>query len=667
MQIESRLDKHLFERRSSIRLSKWPHWLVDISILIGAFHLAYLLRFDFDIPAPDFARELHQLRYVVPLQLLVIVLTGVHAFIWRYIGLAEATTVVRAAVLSAFPLLLLRLTLPVRLVDWSVPLSVIVMDTTFAFGILLGVRVCRRAFYERNERRLTALQARDRVKKRVLLIGAGRAGVMVAREIQNRGDLDLQVVGFVDDDPNKQHAVIHGIKVLGATADLRKLVTKLGIDHVVISITEASRREMKGITDICERIPVKARIVPGMYEILQDKVQVSRIRDVQIEDLLGRPSVVLDQRDMQRLLECRTVAITGAGGSIGSELARQVCRFEPSKVLLIERSEFALFNVERELRRTFPALPLLPLLADVGDEARMRSILSMHRPQVIIHAAAHKHVPMMELNPTEAIENNVLATNLLGELAGEFNVEVFALISTDKAVRPTSVMGASKRLAELLIQGLNDRYRTRYVAVRFGNVIGSTGSVVPIFKEQIAKGGPVTVTHPDVTRYFMTIPEAAQLVLQAAAIANGGEIFILDMGEPVRILDIAKDTIRLSGLKPFEDIDIEFTGLRPGEKLFEELEITGEQMIKTRHRKIFVADITGRPRQQLDLAVEQLACLARMGDDVALRLFLNDLLPEARLEVPTEPTPTLPTRTLPEPAAVPGILSTEYASPFLSA
>jgi FlaA1/EpsC-like NDP-sugar epimerase len=608
-------------------------WVVDTLILVAAFRMAYLLRFDFDIPPHEAPREFLQLPFVVTVQLLGLRLTGVHTFIWRYIGLAEATTFARAAAYTSLPIFVSRLALPAPLLDWRVPLSVIVMDTALAFGGLLLARVVRRVLYETHQRQLMARDAGYAVKRVVLLIGAGRAGMLIAREIQGRGDLDIDIAGFVDDDPNKRNAVIQGVKVLGTSDDIPVLVRRLKIDHVVITIAEASRREMKRISDICERTPVRTRIIPGMFELIQGSVNVNRIRDVEIEDLLGRPAVTLDERDMARLLAGRTIAITGAGGSIGSELSSQVCRFNPAKVLLIERSEFALFKVERQLRDDWPGVPLAPLLADVGDEARMRAILRAHAPAVIIHAAAHKHVPMMELNPTEAIENNVLATKLLAELAGECHVDAFVLVSTDKAVRPRSIMGASKRLAELVVQSLNGRYPTRFLAVRFGNVIGSTGSVVPIFKEQIRRGGPVTVTHPDVTRYFMTIPEAAQLVLQAAAIGNGGEIFILDMGEPVRILDLAKDTIRLSGLRPFEDIDIEFTGLRSGEKLFEELGTDGECMTKTRHPKIFVGDIAGPPAEELQHAIERLACLAQVGDEASIRLLLNDVLREANIEI----------------------------------
>ena len=469
------------------------------------------------------------------------------------------------------------------------------------------------------------------------MIGAGQAGVLAAKEIEGRGDLDLEIKGFIDDDRMKLgRSVIQRHKVLGTTDALPRLVHSLQIDHVVITIAQASRQSIHRIVKICEEIPVKVRIIPGLYEILDGRVGISRIRDLQIEDLLGRDPVRLEEENVREFLTGKAVMVTGAGGSIGSELARQMAWFKPSSLLLVERAEFALFNINRELREIWPALSIVPLVADVGDELRMRSIFKGYGPEVVVHAAAHKHVPMMETNPMEAVKNNVLATNLLGELAGEFGVEVFVLISTDKAVRPTSVMGASKRVAELVAQNLGQRFHTRFVTVRFGNVIGSAGSVVPIFQEQIRKGGPVTVTHPDMVRYFLTIPEAVQLVLQASAMAQGGEIYILDMGEPVNILDLAKDTITLSGLKPFEDIDIVFTGIRPGEKLFEELEMTEEHLAKTRHPKIFIGKIGTYPDEKVRHALLQLAILSQDGREQDLRRFFNELLPEAHLTVTSE-------------------------------
>ncbi|MCA1602328.1 MAG: polysaccharide biosynthesis protein, partial [Acidobacteria bacterium] len=609
---------------------------LDLIILASAFTLAYLVRFEFEIPR-EYARQmLNQLPYVVLVQLVMLILVGVYTFVWRYTGFAEVKSFVKAAMWSVILLVFLRLWLPERLHGWKVPFSVILMDTALAFGGILLLRLSRRSLYEHFEKREKLKQSFNRPLRPVLLIGAGHAGVLAAKEIQGRGDINLDVKGFIDDDPKKQSSVIHRVRVVGTTQDLPRLVRKLEIDHVVITIAEASRQEMRRIVEVCERIPVRVRIIPGLYEILQGNVEVSRIRDVQIEDLLGRDPVRLEVENVREFLTGKVVMVTGAGGSIGSELARQVALFQPSSLLLVERAEFALFNINRELKETWPTLSIVPLVADVGEEVRMRSIFKDYRPKVVVHAAAHKHVPMMETNPMEAVKNNVLATNLLGELAGEFGVEVFVLISTDKAVRPTSVMGASKRVAELVVQNLGQRFDTRFVTVRFGNVIGSAGSVLPIFREQIRKGGPVTVTHPDMVRYFLTIPEAVQLVLQASAMAQGGEIYILDMGEPVRILDLAKDTITLSGFKPFEDIDIVFTGIRPGEKLFEELEMTEEHLVKTRHPKIFIGKIGTYPDEKVRHALQQLAILSQNGQEQELRRFFNELLPEAHLKVTSD-------------------------------
>ena len=614
-------------------LVKQLQFAVDLAILVGAFVLAYLLRLDFAFPRQEMIHALVQLPYVVLIQFGMLLLTGVYTFIWRYVGMAEMKAFLSAALCSALPLFALRVWLPEEFQQWRVPLSVIVIDTFLAFGGVLGARVIRRAQYERDQKqdKRASSDSGNGHKRRVLLIGAGRAGMLATKEIQNRGDSDMKIIGFVDDDPNKQRAVIHGIKVLGVTQALPRLVRELGINQVVISLVQASRQDFRRILDICEEIPVKVQIIPAFYEILQGRLNISRIRDVQIEDLLGREPVRLDEEDVRRFVSGKTVMITGAGGSIGSELGRQLARFEPSCLLLVDRSELGLFNIDRELRETWPELSLVTLVADVGDRARMRSTFATYRPEVVIHAAAHKHVPMMESNPGEAVKNNVFATRELGELAGEYGVDVFVLVSTDKAVRPTSIMGATKRVAELVVQDLNRRFATRYVAVRFGNVIGSAGSVVPVFREQIRKGGPVTVTHPDMVRYFMTIPEAAQLVLQAGAIGQGGEIFILNMGEPVCILDLAKEIIALSGLRPFEDIEIVFTGLRPGEKLFEELETSDEQIVRTRHPKIFIGRIAAYPEAKVSEALERLMFFTRDGEERELRRYINALLPEARL------------------------------------
>lgn len=618
----SRQWKRFLSRRLQVGL--------DAGALAAAFGIAYVLRFDFVVP-PEYVRKmLLQAPLVVVLQVAALAGCGVYRLIWRYVGLAELKRFVAAAAVGAAPMLMTRLLLPAELRDLRVPLSVTLLSTVLGFGGVLGLRVLRRIIYERFERETTA-KDRRRERKPVLLVGAGRAGVLAVREIFGRGDVGIEVKGFVDDDPEKVGSFVHDVKVLGTTADIPDLVRGLGIDHVVITIAKGSRAEILRIVEICDKVPVKARIIPGLYEILQGRVSTNAIRDVEIEDLLGRDEVRLDAEGLREFLRDRVVMVTGAGGSIGSELVRQAARFEPRKLVLVERAEPLLFQIEQEMQRHFEALDVVAVIGDVGDRERMTDVFTTHRPKVVLHAAAHKHVPMMERNPGEAVKNNVFGTLRLGEVAAEAGCETFVLISTDKAVNPASVMGASKRVAELALQSLEERYRTRYVAVRFGNVLGSTGSVIPIFREQIRRGGPVTVTHPEMTRYFMTIPEAAQLVLQAGALGRGGEIFILDMGKPVKILDVARDMIHLSGLRPDEDIEVRITGLRPGEKLFEELGTTDDHVERTRHPKIFVGKIPRSAPEVVERGLATLASAAQGGDGDSIRRALRDLVPEATL------------------------------------
>lgn len=605
--------------------------VLDLLVLSAAFALAYLLRFEFQVPAANLRHAATQLPLVLLLQVTALFLSGIHNFVWRYVGLREVEAFARAAAISAAPMLLLRLGLPAGAQSWRVPLSIIILDTVFAFGGLLALRVLRRMVYERYARHETGRNG-DGAARPVILIGAGRAGVLAVREIGGRGDMGMRAVGFVDDDPLKQGMVIHGAKVLGTTRDLPRLARELGVGHVLLTIAEADPLHIRRILELCARHRLEVRAVPGLYEMLQGKVAFTRFRTVGVEELLGRAPVRLDETRLERFLSGRRVMITGAGGSIGSELARQIARFGPARLLLFERAEGALFEIHHELERLWPGLALAPLVGDVGDENRVREVLAAERPEIVFHAAAHKHVPLMETNAGEAVKNNVLGTWRLGRLAGEAGVEAFVLISTDKAVRPTSVMGATKRVAELVVQHLDALYpHTRYLAVRFGNVMGSAGSVIEIFRRQIADGGPVTVTDPEMSRYFMTIPEASLLVLQAGAMGEGGEIFVLDMGEPVKIAELARKMIELSGYRPGEDIEIVYTGPRPGEKLFEELELAGEEIAKTRHPKIFIGRVHPWPAAAVERALERLGALAEAGDDEALRDTLGELLPEAEL------------------------------------
>ncbi len=613
-------------------LKREVQYLLDLAILAAAFVLACLLRFDFNPPAST----LIQLPLVVLIQFVTLSALGIYSFIWRYIGMAEIKSFVKAAVyslaLSLVVLLALRLGLPPTLQGWRVPISVNLIDTVLAFGGLLGVRVLRRSLYERFERSPPRRAEAPERRKRALLVGAGRAGLMAVRELASRRRAELEVLGFLDDDPRKQGTVIHGVKVLGTTVDLLRQIRELEIERVVLTMVEVRRETLRRLVQLCQQLGVEVRIMPGLFEILEGRLSVSRFREVRIEDLLGRESVRLDEDGLRHAFRGRRVLVTGAGGSIGSELARQVARYGPERLLLVDRSEPALFEIDRELEELWSDRRVRPLLADVGDRERMGSILRRHRPQIVLHAAAHKHVPLMEANATEAIRNNVLTTHRFGELAGDLGVERFVLISTDKAVRPTSIMGASKRLAELVVQDLDRRFDTRYLAVRFGNVLGSTGSVIPIFRQQIERGGPVTVTHPEIERYFMTIEEAAQLVLYTAEMGQGGEIFILDMGEPVRILDLANDMIRLAGLEPGRDVEVVFTGLRPGEKLNEELHFDEERMAKTHHPKIYIGQLQPYPSARIAAALDRLVELTRDGREDELRIYLAELLPEVQLE-----------------------------------
>jgi FlaA1/EpsC-like NDP-sugar epimerase len=613
-------------------LRRPTQFLADVAILCAAFFAAYLFRFDFELNEYYFDNALNQLPFVVFVQFAALFLVGAYSIIWRYVSLEDIKAFLKAALISGIILVLVRLLLsPEQFIRWQVPLSIILMDTAFAFAGLLALRVLRRFAYEFGEKGSFHGGKRRAKRKATLLVGAGRIGAALAKEMIGRADAELDVKGFVDDDRRKKGGSVGGIKVLGTTDDLARLVEELNVEQVVIAIDHAQGKEIRRVLDVCRAIPVKARIVPSLNEIAHGRVSVSRIRDVQIEDLLGREPVQLDDQNLHDFLTGKVVMVTGAGGSIGSEIVRQTTNYQPKMLILIERAEFMLFQIERELTKDYPETEFVPLLADIGDEARMREIFEHFRPEVIFHAAAHKHVPLMEVNTVEAIKNNVFATNLIGELAGEYAVKNFVLISTDKAVNPTSVMGASKRIAEIVLQNLNRKYQTNYIAVRFGNVLGSAGSVVPIFAEQIRKGEPITVTDPAMTRYFMTIPEASQLVMQAGALGAGGEIFILNMGKPVKILDLAEDMIRLSGLKPYEDIDIAFTGVRGGEKLFEELEITGENLLKTRHPKIYIGKISTYEDDEVTQIVGAFRQAVNDSDEAKIRRLFNRFLPEAKI------------------------------------
>lgn len=600
--------------------------VLDSTVLSIALWLAFLFRFEFQIPTPQIRQVLINWPYVVALQYFGLWLFGVPRMSWRYMTMRDSIRVLVSMGGSTAVLVLIRVALEASTSAniLFIPFGVLAMNFVLGFLGLVGARASWRLHNEIQERKKRESEGD---MHDVILIGAGEAGVVVAREIANRPDLGLRPVGFLDDDPLKSRARISGLPVLGTTSEVAAIAAGKRVRRVLITIANAPGQQIRRITELCRDAGLDTKIIPGIYEIVGNKVNLSRIREVAIEDLLGREPVQLDEDVIGATIRSRIVLVTGAGGSIGSELCRQICRFGPERLILVERYENALFEIHRELATMFPHVPIDPRVADVCDVARLTQIFESSKPGMVFHAAAHKHVPMMEWNPGEAVKNNVGGTRTVAELADKFDVERFVLISTDKAVNPSSVMGATKRVAEIYLQALSQRSKTRFVTVRFGNVLGSAGSVIPIFREQIARGGPVTVTHPDMTRYFMTIPEASQLVLQGGAMGDGGEIYILDMGDPVRIVDLARDLITLSGLRPDDDIEITFSGVRPGEKLVEELSTSAEHADKTKHPKVFVGRIKPHDPDALVLAISELCALAGADADV-IRASLAHLVPE---------------------------------------
>ncbi|HET9626056.1 MAG TPA: nucleoside-diphosphate sugar epimerase/dehydratase, partial [Kofleriaceae bacterium] len=546
-------------------------------MLSAAYWLGFLFRFEFSIPSAWLPSALIGWPYVVLIEYALLSALGVPHDSWRYISLRETARIAFAIAFATAMLVGMRVAMPRWLWFAALPYGVLCMNFFLCFVGLVGVRAIRRLYGENQERKQ---RSAGRKRERVLLIGAGQAGVVVSREIASRLDLGLVAVGFLDDDLLKVGTRIGGLPVLGRIDQIAEIAQRKRVSRVLITIANASGAEIRAITERCRDAGLNTKIIPGIYEIVGDRVNLSRIREVAIEDLLGRDQVQLDADQVNASIRGAVVMVTGAGGSIGSELCRQVCRYAPARLVLVEQFENALFEIHRELIAAYPELTIDPQIADVTDAKRMTRVFEQvfepSKPSIVFHAAAHKHVPMMEHNPGEAVKNNVGGTRMIADLADKYGVERFVLVSTDKAVNPTSVMGATKRVAEIYTQALALRSNTRFVTVRFGNVLGSNGSVIPIFKQQIAAGGPVTVTHPDMQRYFMTIPEASQLVLQAGAMGSGGEIFILDMGEPVKIVDLARDLITLSGFRPGVDIEIKFNGVRPGEKLFEQLSTDAE-------------------------------------------------------------------------------------------
>lgn len=570
-----------------------------ISVILAAFISIYL-RFDSNkIPANYLSLLISYMPLTVVIYLISFYLFKLYGRIWRYASATELIAIVMANIAASTAWYFISLYIGAVL-----PRSLYVFTGLLLIFFVGGSRLSLRFYsYVMNKPKYRQIQ---RKKNKVLIIGAGDAGAMLLREIERYHIANRQVVGFIDDDKNKTGKILLGVKVLGTRNELVKIASEKGIDEIIIAMPSVKGKEIKAIINICKQTNCKLTILPGLYEIIEGKVSISQLRPVDIEDLLGRDPVKLDTTAVREYLAGKIVLITGAGGSIGSEIVRQVAKMQPKKLLLLGKGENSIYEITQELKINSPEVKTVPIIADIRDKERIKAIMDYFEPQVVFHAAAHKHVPLMEYQPAEAVRNNILGTKVVADEAAAHNVEIFVMISTDKAVNPTSVMGCTKRVAEMYVQSMNKNSGTRFVAVRFGNVLGSRGSVIPLFKKQIAKGGPVTVTHPDMKRYFMTIPEASQLVLQAGAMAKGGEVFVLDMGEPVRIYDLAKDLITLSGLIPDKDIEIKITGLRPGEKLFEELLSAEDGTEKTTHKKIFTARIKEIDKAGLDKEISKI-------------------------------------------------------------
>jgi FlaA1/EpsC-like NDP-sugar epimerase len=588
----------------------------DAIAAILAWSFAYLLRFNFDVPSTFSIEMKETLVWVVPLEMLVFWQFKLYQGIWRYASTADLRRIFFAVVLSAAAISLLFLMLQFNFV---IPRTVLVLNPMLLMLLMGGSRFIYRLWKEKGLIGGMRLNSEP-----VLVLGAGDAAVSLAKELAK--STQWQLVGFLDDNSESHGRTLNGIRVLGDFTSLSKWTERLSIKQVIIAMPSSSHQQRKRAIQLCNEAKVSVLTVPSFDDLMSGKVSVSQLRPIELDDLLGRDPVVLDTAGLHGLLTDKVVMVTGAGGSIGSELCRQIARFSPAKLMLFEQSEFALYTMEQELKSTFPALNFVCLVGDVRDAARVAEVLQLHQPSTLFHAAAYKHVPMMEQhNAWQAIRNNVLGTWTIARAAQQHGIAKFVMISTDKAVNPTNVMGASKRLAELVCQTLQFSASTRFVMVRFGNVLGSTGSVIPKFRAQIAQGGPITVTHPDITRYFMSIPEAAQLVLQAGLMGKGGEIFVLDMGQPVKITDLAKDLIRLSGFTE-DDIKIEFSGLRPGEKLYEELLADNEYTLPTPHPKLRIAQAQLADEAWLKQLLEWASITSMPDEDV--RTALKNWLPE---------------------------------------
>ncbi|NLK08220.1 MAG: polysaccharide biosynthesis protein [Firmicutes bacterium] len=590
----------------------------DLLAINLSLYIAFALRFEGIIPRPyrdnlTALAIIYTISYMLPL-----VIFGAYRRIWRYASLRETVLLSLAIVLGTT-----ASNTVVLFVDRTLllPRSIIALQFLIAGISIAGMRILIRVNLIGRIRSHFVQE----IKKHVVVIGAGDAGALLLREINKHTELGIKVHGILDDDDSKQDKNIYGVRVIGTTKDLPSILKERRIDEVIIAMPSAPGTVIRRIMNICNKAQVKTTTLPAIFELVSGNVSINHLRSVKLEDLLKREPVRIANDEIAQYLTGKRVLVTGGAGSIGSEICRQVAKFHPAFIAVFEHCENSLYRLELEMKKKHPDVTFLPVMGSIQDAARVDQVFGSLRPQVIFHAAAHKHVPMMEYNPCEAVKNNVFGTRTVAKTADKYQAARFVLISTDKAVNPTNVMGATKRAAEMVMQDMDKHSQTRFMAVRFGNVLGSDGSVVPLFRKQIQEGGPVTVTHPDVTRYFMTIPEACQLVLQAGALGEGGEVMLLDMGEPTKIKDLAEDLIRFSGLEPGRDIEIEYIGLRPGEKLFEELLLDEENTSATRHEQIYVANLAGYNVEEFTSIMEELQEIAAVGNEEGVRQALQQL------------------------------------------
>ena len=589
--------------------------IVDVITIIGVALISLLIRFDGYITS----HYLHQMIDALPIMVIsyIVMLLSMHLYtrIWRYAGMREMVAVLIATTLGAG-----LFYTGMYVFDKSLPRSIYLISWILSTGVI-GIG---RMVLHYIAMRYGGKQSTDADMVNTLIIGAGDAGATIAREIERYHKRSRKVIGFIDDDESKFNRLMGGVRILGNRHDIPSIVKENKVKEIIIAMPSVTRNEIRNIMEICSPLKCKVNTLPGMYQLLDDEVLVSHLHPVSIEDLLERDEVRLDMDIVEHYIRDKVVLVTGAGGSIGSEICRQIMRVGPKMLLLLGHGENSIYLINQELKNIYKDGPIIPIIADIRDKQQLDQIFTQYNPQVVFHAAAHKHVPLMEIQPMAAVLNNIYGTRNVADVAGRHGVERFVMISTDKAVNPTSVMGATKRVAEKVIISMNDTYDTKYITVRFGNVLGSRGSVIPLFKKQIEAGGPVTVTDPEMTRYFMTIPEASQLVLQAGAMGKGGEVFLLDMGEPVKIIDLARNMIRLSGLEPDKDIHIKITGLRPGEKKYEELLTSEEGTNRTNHTKIFEAPLDTVDR---DWLIEKISTFDSCETDMDVIGVLQDIIP----------------------------------------